>query len=319
MKAVFIHQASLLRDSDIDLADPAPDWKLMPATIEAVRLLGSDEVLILLFCAVNERKGQEEDQPAYQVLMETAKQLQAGGGRVDAAIRCKGTPADGPHRDTYPGLVWSAVARLGLQPESCYLLADTLDDVFTAREAGVRPIVILGDRSIEQVFGRADLERDFPVAADLITAVQYIQVEEDIARQIGSSREEPVAVPSDLLLPANIDRLASMTLLSPLARELAEQTGRTRVQRTDIARWLFFLTFGALGLSLGIAYLLTHLYRVQPFPEFVYYLTLQFIPRPVRGLLFILVGLGVIAFAVKSIMRSAAIREWVSGARRIRR
>ncbi len=319
MKAVFIHQASLLRDSDIDLADPPPGWKLMPASIEAVRLLGSDEVLILLFCVLGDRQGQEEDQAAYDRLMETAKQLQAGGGRVDAAIGCKSTPADGSQGDTYPGLVWSAVARFGLQPESCYLLADTLEDVVTAREAGVRPIVILGDRSIEEVFGRTDLERDFPVAPDLITAVQYIQVEEEITRQIGSSREEPVAVPSELLLPANIDRLTSMTLLSPFARELAEQTGRTRVQRSDIARWLFFLTFGSLGLSLGIAYLLTHLYRIQPFPEFVYYLTLQFIPRPVRGLLFILVGLGVIAFAVKSIMRSAAVREWVSGARRVMR
>ena len=127
--------------------------------------------------------------------------------------------------------------------------------------------MILGDRTIEQVFGRADLDKDFPMATDLVTAVQYIQVEEEIARQIGQPRGEAVAVPADLLRPATIERLASLTVLSPLARNLAEKTGKTRIQRTDIARWLFLLSFGALGLSLGIAYLLTHLYRVHAVPR----------------------------------------------------
>jgi tellurite resistance protein TehA-like permease len=55
-------------------------------------------------------------------------------------------------------------------------------------------------------------------------------------------------------------------------------------------------------LSLGIAYLLTHLYRVQPFPEFVYYLTLQFIPRPVRAALFILTGVGAVAVSLRAFL-----------------
>jgi uncharacterized cofD-like protein len=50
--------------------------------------------------------------------------------------------------------------------------------------------------------------------------------------------------------------------------------------------------------SLGVAYLITHLYREQPFPEFVGVLTLQFISRPVRGALFIGAGAAVITFAI---------------------
>jgi histidinol phosphatase-like enzyme len=318
MKAVFINQATLLRDSHIDTVTPEEGWQLMPATIEAVRLLAGDETLVLLYCARPDHPQHHgEEQPVPEELLRTARQLEAGGGRVDGVIGCGRAPAAVERDGTpYPGLVWSAVARFSLRPEQCYLIGDTLEDVATATAAGVRPVVILGDRTIEQVFGREDLDKDFPMAADLVTAVQYIQVEDDITLQIGQPRGEAVAVPSDLLLPGNLERLATVTVLSPLANTLAEQTGRTRVQRADIVRWLFLLSFGALGLSLGIAYLLTHLYRVQPFPEFVYYLTLQFIPRALRGMLFILIGGAVIAVAAKSILRSAAIRDWLNGARR---
>jgi hypothetical protein len=318
MRAVFIHQATLLRDSHLDPSSLDAGWQLVPATIEAVRLLADDETLILLYCARwtrSEHAG--DDQPVPEPLLQAARQLAAGGGRVDGVTGCA-TEAedDGSAHSGYPGLVWSAVARFGLRPEQCYLLGDSLEDVLTAIAAGMRPMVILGERSIEQVFGRADLDKDFPISADLITAVQYLQVEEEITRQIGQPRGEAVPVPSDLLQRANLERLASLVVLSSRAKELADRTGRTRVQRTDIVRWLFLLSFGFLGLSLGIAYLLTHLYRVQPFPEFVYYLTLQFIPRPVRGVLFMLVGLGVISLGVRSILRSTAVRDWVNGARR---
>lgn len=65
-----------------------------------------------------------------------------------------------------------------------------------------------------------------------------------------------------------------------------------------VKRWLILLMFGITFVALGIAYVLTHIYRTQPFPEVVGDLTLQFISREVRGGLFILLGLvvGAIAF-----------------------
>ncbi len=46
-----------------------------------------------------------------------------------------------------------------------------------------------------------------------------------------------------------------------------------------VKRWLVVLLFGITLLSLGAAYVLVEMYREQPFPDFVYYLTLQFLPR----------------------------------------
>ncbi len=60
------------------------------------------------------------------------------------------------------------------------------------------------------------------------------------------------------------------------------------------------LTFvGVVLLSLGVAYLFIHYYRTaQGLPTFVELLTLQFLPRPMRGALLMLSGLGVLAAGI---------------------
>ena len=58
----------------------------------------------------------------------------------------------------------------------------------------------------------------------------------------------------------------------------------------NLKRWLVLILLGITLISLGIAYLITQVYRTQPFPEWVGYITLQFIDRPVRGIMFIAIG-----------------------------
>lgn len=74
-----------------------------------------------------------------------------------------------------------------------------------------------------------------------------------------------------------------------------------------IKRWLALLFVGITLLSLGAAYLLVEAYRTQPFPEFVYYLSLQFLPRPVRALLFGAVGLVLIGFSLYRLNQSLLV------------
>lgn len=71
-----------------------------------------------------------------------------------------------------------------------------------------------------------------------------------------------------------------------------------------VKRWLVLLFLGITLLSLGAAYVLVAIYRDQSFPEAFYYLTLQFLPRPARALLFAAAGLGLIIFSVWSLNRS---------------
>jgi len=48
---------------------------------------------------------------------------------------------------------------------------------------------------------------------------------------------------------------------------------------------------------------------VQAFPSYVYYLTLQFIDRPIRGAIFMAFGALFIFFAIRSVVKSTRKRD----------
>ncbi len=64
-----------------------------------------------------------------------------------------------------------------------------------------------------------------------------------------------------------------------------------------LKRWLILLFAGILCLALGVAYVMVQLYRTADVPGIFYYLTLQFISRPLRAALFLLLGLFLVGFS----------------------
>ncbi len=71
-----------------------------------------------------------------------------------------------------------------------------------------------------------------------------------------------------------------------------------------IKRWLVALFLGIALLSLGFAYVLVHLYRTAPFPSFVYYATLQFIPHVQRGILLGTMGIALVVISFIKLSRT---------------
>src|SRR5438094_687810 len=65
-----------------------------------------------------------------------------------------------------------------------------------------------------------------------------------------------------------------------------------------IKRWLLLVLLGVCLMGLGFGYILREAYVSYTFPAWVYYLTLQFVPRLARGALFIGFSLSLIMFAV---------------------
>lgn len=65
-----------------------------------------------------------------------------------------------------------------------------------------------------------------------------------------------------------------------------------------IKRWLALVIIGVAIMGLGFGYILREIYVTYTFPGWVYYMTLQFLPRFVRGALFIMSSIGLIVFAV---------------------
>ncbi len=71
-----------------------------------------------------------------------------------------------------------------------------------------------------------------------------------------------------------------------------------------VKRWLLLLFLGVTILALGSAYVLVTIYRETPLPDVFYYLTLQFIDRLVRGVLFGILGVAMVALAIVRLSHS---------------
>lgn len=72
----------------------------------------------------------------------------------------------------------------------------------------------------------------------------------------------------------------------------------------QVKRWLLLLGLGIVCLALGLAYIQVTLYRNLDVPPIFYYLTLQFIPRVGRALLFGLLGVGLVVGGIVGLNRS---------------
>lgn len=71
-----------------------------------------------------------------------------------------------------------------------------------------------------------------------------------------------------------------------------------------VKRWLLLLTMGIAIIGLGLSYLLKNIYYTWAFPAAFYYLTLQFVPRMIRALLFGVLGISIVALAVVKLNQS---------------
>jgi hypothetical protein len=233
--------------------------------------------------------------------------IRAGGGRVDALMQCPHDPASGCGCwGRYPGFLYAAAARLDLRLDECYLLCDQASDVLLAYRVGCRPMLVLDERGIGDLYdGHQPEPSDFPIARDFPAAVQYVLTEEQANAEWGHVRHPaPRPEVEEAMSTSGIPEFSpALQLFSAvpgvrgfLLAGLPQMSGSGR-------RWLLAFIVGGVWVSLGIAYILTQLYRVQPFPAFVYYLTLQFIPRWVRGTLFILGGVAVVAVSLRAFLR----------------
>jgi histidinol phosphatase-like enzyme len=298
MKAVFVNQACLLRDA----GTPG----LSPQTAEALQALAETDLYTVL---LDVRSPDVQVPDPVADLDDLCEWIEAADGRVDAVVEC-------PHQGeqtcrcwgTFPGFLWEVARQLDVHLEESYLVCDSPQDVLMGYAAECRPLLILNGRSIETLYDGFQPEpADFPIALDLTHAMDYLICEENTARQWGHPRP---MTPLDLSegeslssWPQDISQTAlpAVTTFTPVPSEAVRPMELWRYVQRDSGRLLLLIVVGGVWLSLGIAYLLTHLYRVQPFPEFVWYLTLQFIPRPLRGFLFILTGAIVLLLAFRSI------------------
>jgi len=129
-------------------------------------------------------------------------------------------------------------------------------------------VLVLGTRSLDDVYGLDEPEhKEVATAPDLATAVRYMAEEALQERGLGPFVYAPHPVLDEV----------------PLPRLLTSG---------DLTKIFATVTIAAIAVALGIAYLLQEVYQTVRLPAISYYVTLQFIPQTLRGVMFILMGIG---------------------------
>jgi histidinol phosphatase-like enzyme len=307
VKAVFVKQDCLLEAAPAT-APAEPGTMLRSGVAAGLSALAEHKLFIIVLdvgsCSVVPASV-AAGKSAIRAMLDA---MRAAGGHVDALMQCLHEPGSGCGCwGTNPGFLYAAAARLDLRLDECYLLCDQASDVLLAYRAQCRPMLILEGRGIGDLYdGHQPEPSDFPIARDFSAAVQYVLTEEDGNKEWGHVRQ-PAPRPQleEVASIGNIPEFSpTLELFSPVPGVKGFFLYGLPQVSSGARKWLAAFVVGAVGLSLGIAYMLTDLYRRHPFPAFVYYLTLQFIPRSVRGLLFILGGVAIVAISLRAILRS---------------
>ncbi len=306
MKAVFVTIDCLCQVQG-SATESGPGTSPAQATIDAMGGLGGLKILTVVLDA-GARASDVGAGTQRMDLSTCLDGLRQEGLKIDALLRCPHSPGDsctcwGPQ----PGFLYAASAQLDLRLNECYVLCCEPADVALAQQVGCRPILILGARTIADLYeGHSPDSHDFPIARSLTDAVGYVLSEEEASRDWQQPRLTQAVLQTEELAQVSTgsDQMPVLELFTPLPvtqpwmMQLAQSNRR-------MAKFLVVLVLGGIWVSLGIAYILTHLYRVQHFPEFVWYLTLQFVPRPLRGALFIGSGAVLVALSLRAFSQLA--------------
>jgi hypothetical protein len=185
-----------------------------------------------------------------------------------------------------PTLVLDAARRSGATPSQAFMVCADPTDVRRASEAGCRPVLVLSGRTLDEVYGPSEPATKGAICApDLETAVHYMIEESGHDAAVGTF---PYAHVSTL-----------------------DERARSQTPSRGDVQWLMTVVILAgLTVALGISYLLREFYQHATLPPQAYWLTLQFIPRALRGAIFLGIGGFIVWFALRR--RPDAIRRTVT-------
>ncbi len=161
-----------------------------------------------------------------------------------------------------------AAARAGIELGGTHLLVSQISVARRAAESGCRPIIVIGERTLDEALGPGEPEAKHAGAApDMETAVRYVSEE-----------------------------LAQLDALGPFPHgphHIVAEAAGTLPSGADLFKFYGLVILAGTAVALGIAYFLRELYEEMTLPSIAWYVTLQFLPEWVRGLLFIAVGIGI--------------------------
>ena len=173
--AVFLDRDGVIIENRSDYVKSWSEVSFLPQAFEALRRLGQSRYAVVLVTnqSVVGRRIIPLDR-AVEINRCVVAEIEAAGGRVDAAYLCPHHPEDGCEcRKPAPGMLLRAAEELELDLARSYAIGDAASDLRAARSAGVKGILVLTGRGKEELSSMGD-GTGGPVVADLNAAVAYL-------------------------------------------------------------------------------------------------------------------------------------------------
>jgi D-glycero-D-manno-heptose 1,7-bisphosphate phosphatase len=173
--AVFLDRDGVIIENRPDYVKSWSEVRFLPEAVGALHRLSRTDYAVVLVTnqsAVGRRIITLEQ--ARAINQRVVSEIEAGGGRVDAAYLCPHHPNDRCEcRKPAPGMFRQAARDLDLDLAGSYAIGDAASDVDAARSAGVQGILVLTGRGEEQRTG-LNAGDNVPCVADLSAAVDYV-------------------------------------------------------------------------------------------------------------------------------------------------
>ncbi len=153
------------------------EFEFLPGSLEALRMLAEQETRVVV--TTNQSvvgRGLLSRAKLDRVHARMTEEIEAHGGRIAAVLCCPHSPDDGCLcRKPQPGLLLEAMDRFQLDPNLCYVVGDSLDDLMAAHAVGMRYVMVLTGRGLLSLLRPSGWAQSPSwVARDLKTATQWM-------------------------------------------------------------------------------------------------------------------------------------------------
>ncbi len=182
---VLLDRDGVINRNRSDYVKSWEEFEFLPRSLAALRMLAEHDVTVIVVTnqsAVG--RGLLAVGELERIHDRMKSEVEAHGGRIDAVLCCPHAPGDGcACRKPRPGLLIEAMERFSIDPDLCYVVGDSTNDLLAARAVGIPFIMVMTGLGPQSLTSPDYDNAPSWVTRDLSAAVDWILCREGCLRR----------------------------------------------------------------------------------------------------------------------------------------
>jgi len=182
---VLLDRDGVINRNRSDYVKSWEEFEFLPRSLAALRMLAEHDVTVIVVTnqsAVG--RGLLALGELERIHDRMKSEVEAHGGRIDAILCCPHAPSDGcACRKPRPGLLLEAMKRFSIDPDLCYVVGDSTNDLLAARAVGIPFIMVMTGLGLQSLISPDYDNAPSWVTRDLGAAVDWILSREGYLRR----------------------------------------------------------------------------------------------------------------------------------------